>query len=98
IAVLVSLPSLCCVTPIAQQMASLSTLAISLAIAFKSATEIPVSSSAYASVNGSKLFLYTSKLFTHLSMRSEEHTSELQSRFDLVCRLLLEKKNTNIQQ
>src|SRR5699024_11393706 len=29
--------------------------------------------------------------------RSEEHTSELQSRFDLVCRLLLEKKkNKNI--
>src|SRR5438067_4049913 len=27
-----------------------------------------------------------------LGMRSEEHTSELQSRFDLVCRLLLEKK------
>src|SRR5699024_12419664 len=26
------------------------------------------------------------------SNRSEEHTSELQSRFDLVCRLLLEKK------
>src|SRR5437868_4789733 len=26
-------------------------------------------------------------------MRSEEHTSELQSRFELVCRLLLEKKN-----
>src|SRR5437868_3243851 len=25
--------------------------------------------------------------------RSEEHTSELQSRFDIVCRLLLEKKN-----
>src|SRR5699024_11718855 len=39
--------------------------------------------------------------FFHLSIiviakpytgRSEEHTSELQSRFDLVCRLLLEKK------
>src|SRR5699024_11350863 len=29
--------------------------------------------------------------------RSEEHTSELQSRFDLVCRLLLEKKNTRTQ-
>src|SRR5699024_12319704 len=29
---------------------------------------------------------------THLAQRSEEHTSELQSRFDLVCRLLLEKK------
>src|SRR5699024_11512591 len=27
-----------------------------------------------------------------LIARSEEHTSELQSRFDLVCRLLLEKK------
>src|SRR5690349_23409780 len=29
---------------------------------------------------------------THGSVRSEEHTSELQSRRDLVCRLLLEKK------
>src|SRR3712207_8982519 len=28
-------------------------------------------------------------------LRSEEHTSELQSRQYLVCRLLLEKKNTN---
>src|SRR5206468_5328490 len=28
-----------------------------------------------------------------LDRRSEEHTSELQSRSDLVCRLLLEKKN-----
>src|SRR5207248_11531994 len=27
--------------------------------------------------------------------RSEEHTSELQSPYDLVCRLLLEKKNQN---
>src|SRR5256884_1327158 len=29
-----------------------------------------------------------------LLVRSEEHTSELQSRLHLVCRLLLEKKNT----
>src|SRR5207247_7664776 len=29
------------------------------------------------------------------AMRSEEHTSELQSRVDLVCRLLLEKKKGN---
>src|SRR5437868_10699701 len=29
-----------------------------------------------------------------IELRSEEHTSELQSRFDLVCRLLLEKKKT----
>src|SRR5207249_9968005 len=28
--------------------------------------------------------------------RSEEHTSELQSRFDLVCRLLLEKKKVSL--
>src|SRR5437588_9564921 len=28
-----------------------------------------------------------------LELRSEEHTSELQSHSDLVCRLLLEKKN-----
>src|SRR2546429_4552061 len=30
--------------------------------------------------------------------RSEEHTSELQSRLHLVCRLLLEKKKNNILQ
>src|SRR5207248_7664518 len=29
-----------------------------------------------------------------VARRSEEHTSELQSPYDLVCRLLLEKKNT----
>src|SRR5699024_11905197 len=29
--------------------------------------------------------------------RSEEHTSELQSRFDLVCRLLLEKKKLSVR-
>src|SRR2546429_3474931 len=31
-----------------------------------------------------------------LCLRSEEHTSELQSRLHLVCRLLLEKKKNNI--
>src|SRR5699024_11558074 len=37
----------------------------------------------------------TARLLPNLfsvEMRSEEHTSELQSRFDIVCRLLLEKK------
>src|SRR2546422_5937503 len=34
---------------------------------------------------------------THLTMRSEEHTSELQSRLHLVCRLLLEKKKKTRQ-
>src|SRR5699024_11454553 len=33
---------------------------------------------------------------TAATIRSEEHTSELQSRFDLVCRLLLEKKKRRI--
>src|SRR3712207_9496626 len=32
-----------------------------------------------------------------VELRSEEHTSELQSRQYLVCRLLLEKKNQHIQ-
>src|SRR3989442_5650121 len=35
--------------------------------------------------------------YTSTNYRSEEHTSELQSRPHLVCRLLLEKKNVKIQ-
>src|SRR5699024_11227590 len=35
---------------------------------------------------------------TTVYSRSEEHTSELQSRFDLVCRLLLEKKKTSSEE
>src|SRR2546422_11389367 len=34
------------------------------------------------------------QFFDTLALRSEEHTSELQSRLHLVCRLLLEKKKT----
>src|SRR5689334_24837089 len=47
-------------------------------------------------LNQLRRFLPTHKLKHH---RSEEHTSELQSQFHLVCRLLLEKKkkkNKNI--
>src|SRR5206468_8050300 len=40
-------------------------------------------------------FKRNSKLDRERDHRSEEHTSELQSRSDLVCRLLLEKKNKN---
>src|SRR5438105_9914711 len=36
-----------------------------------------------------------SKILVETPVRSEEHTSELQSRVDLVCRLLLEKKKKN---
>src|SRR5437867_10736948 len=38
------------------------------------------------------------RIFPRFGRRSEEHTSELQSPYDLVCRLLLEKKKKNIQQ
>src|SRR6266496_2611215 len=51
---------------------------------FRSGTPSPNTS---ASWSGSSVCLRT--------YRSEEHTSELQSRRDLVCRLLLEKKNTS---
>src|SRR5438067_13106317 len=43
---------------------------------------------------GAGLGAYANGMF-HL--RSEEHTSELQSRFDLVCRLLLEKKKNEMK-
>src|SRR5438067_3864180 len=34
--------------------------------------------------------------FGAIDARSEEHTSELQSRFDVVCRLLRDNKNTQV--
>src|SRR5256885_4159628 len=37
-------------------------------------------------------------LHRHGGLRSEEHTSELQSPCNLVCRLLLEKKKRTVQQ
>src|SRR5437867_6224687 len=42
------------------------------------------------STTESRLALAVERVF---QQRSEEHTSELQSPYDLVCRLLLEKKN-----
>src|SRR2546429_6748226 len=54
-----------------------------------------------ADEQGTRLVAYNSDL-DHLvdvavEQRSEEHTSELQSRLHLVCRLLLEKKKSTIQ-
>src|SRR5947209_11844852 len=43
---------------------------------------------------GKKLYRYRAKDYRIYFERSEEHTSELQSRQYLVCRLLLEKKKT----
>src|SRR3712207_9431359 len=42
-----------------------------------------------------KLIRLSKALVTFARLRSEEHTSELQSRQYLVCRLLLEKKNNS---
>src|SRR5437868_9482618 len=49
---------------------------------------LPVRASGFVGAGG-----YTRRSGLSWEGRSEEHTSELQSRFDLVCRLLLEKKN-----
>src|SRR3712207_7490742 len=49
-----------------------------------------------ASAQPASTTISNSKLFkTSMLLRSEEHTSELQSRQYLVCRLLLEKKKKN---
>src|SRR3712207_6955164 len=48
----------------------------------------------YGAPVGLRLALMRPESVTGLVVRSEEHTSELQSRQYLVCRLLLEKKKT----
>src|SRR5438105_11026066 len=47
-----------------------------------------------ASVRGRLRILLIAAFLALVDLRSEEHTSELQSRVDLVCRLLLEKKKS----
>src|SRR3712207_9543052 len=62
------------------------------------ASSSPAASSTFRTAKGtlsSRDTLWTSP--TTARTRSEEHTSELQSRQYLVCRLLLEKKNKNIR-
>src|SRR5258707_10890228 len=57
---------------------------------------LPISSSSITCSTGSARWPPPSMRLTRpLSERSEEHTSELQSRQYLVCRLLLEKKKKN---
>src|SRR5437868_12094555 len=63
------------------------TLSLHDALPIWSSTEVP---SGQAKATSSKA---STSLPAGRPDRSEEHTSELQSRFDLVCRLLLEKKN-----
>src|SRR2546425_5577246 len=60
-------------------------------------TSIPSETSATRrSSNMARIFLWSSCEYSLYGMRSEEHTSELQSLAYLVCRLLLEKKKKNI--
>src|SRR5690554_7098020 len=47
-------------------------------------------------ISGSNILTNASTVFSKVVSRSEEHTSELQSRPHLVCRLLLEKKKKKI--
>src|SRR5690625_6356374 len=48
----------------------------------------------YVGIIGEGLYVDDNLTDLKINIRSEEHTSELQSRGHLVCRLLLEKKNT----
>src|SRR2546421_7000845 len=61
---------------------------------FRQVTGVPPSQFLYAMRldTARRLLMHTQK------KRSEEHTSELQSRSDLVCRLLLEKKKKKKRQ
>src|SRR5688572_32045372 len=49
-----------------------------------------------ASISSDTFIVAISEASPAPDLRSEEHTSELQSQSNLVCRLLLEKKNTPI--
>src|SRR5689334_24318198 len=66
-----------------------------------SSTSSSSSSSSPEKTAESSLFVIEEPLviraFSQLPERSEEHTSELQSQFHLVCRLLLEKKKKTHQ-
>src|SRR5687768_18232309 len=62
---------------------------------FRSARELMrVAGTKLRQVNHPQQFLHA---LVDLRLRSEEHTSELQSRLHLVCRLLLEKKKKKQQ-
>src|SRR5437667_9080263 len=54
-----------------------------------------VSSRRTCSISVARSVMRPSNRPSRSSVRSEEHTSELQSHHDLVCRLLLEKKKNN---
>src|SRR3712207_7763114 len=55
--------------------------------------ELPIDSMINVSTKGQEAYYKNARYIYVMYVRSEEHTSELQSRQYLVCRLLLEKKN-----
>src|SRR5438105_6544772 len=65
---------------------------------FKDAVSLPVPHFAVGSGHAQRAVAPSARFNNDFadSTRSEEHTSELQSRVDLVCRLLLEKKNKKL--
>src|SRR2546429_6647037 len=71
-------------------------LQVELAAAASSCTIFPPASCALGLWPSSRSWPHSPARFRTLA-RSEEHTSELQSRLHLVCRLLLEKKKNSIR-
>src|SRR2546422_11626856 len=53
---------------------------------------LPISHRLGISTTATMMYGHVDTILDRLDVRSEEHTSELQSRLHLVCRLLLEKK------
>src|SRR5690606_41697845 len=74
---------------------SLNASICSLRVLFSRFSSSLVNDFSIISANKRALPAIISANFLELLMRSEEHTSELQSRENLVCRLLLEKKKQN---
>src|SRR5699024_12307385 len=76
-----------CVSPLARSIIQ------TWPFSFLKARRLPSGDQAGAySAPGRSVTCCVSPVSTFMTYRSEEHTSELQSRFDLVCRLLLAKK------
>ena len=72
-----------------------------VSIIMGSTSDMPVMQEAAKVLDELEIYFEINALSAHRTpekVRSEEHTSELQSRRNLVCRLLLEKKKNNICQ
>src|SRR3712207_8110597 len=82
-------------TTLFRSTARLDELDVDYELEVRSAHRTPEDVAEYAATardRGFKVIICAAGMAAHLAGRSEEHTSELQSRQYLVCRLLLEKK------